>query len=105
MTTRRFPRGPAPPRGLIGLLGLFGMRLGPSVEAPQRRIDSHALPEHAVEASPRQSAFEAEQPLARVDAASRKRSAGRERAVHRREAQQFRLRGLAATASATANRG
>src|SRR5438876_8497634 len=100
ITTRRLPRGLAPPRGLIGLFGLFAMNVRPSVEAAEHRIDRDALPEHAVEASSGQGPFEAEQPLARVDAAAGKRPARPELAVDGREAYELRLRGLAAAAGA-----
>src|SRR6266496_3381428 len=104
MTTRRLPRGLAPPRGRMGLLGLLAMCLGPSVEAAECRIDGDALPEHAVEAAGGERALEAQQSLAGPDAAPWQRAPGRQLRVHGREAQQARLRGLAAAAGATANR-
>src|SRR5206468_3973099 len=104
MTTRRLPRGPAPPRGLIGLFGLFAMNSALSVEARQRRIDSYALPQHAVEPAARQCPLEAEQPSTRVHAASREHPPGSQLAPDRGEAQQIALRRLAAAAGATANR-
>src|SRR6516165_9741875 len=103
MTTRRLPRGPAPPRGRIGLFGLFGIR-SPSVETPERRIDCDAPAQDAIEAARRQRALEAGQPPARVNAPARKRAAGRQLTADGGEADELRLRSLAAAACARARR-
>src|SRR4051812_22848012 len=104
MTTRRLPRGPAPPRGLIGLLGLLAMSVGSSVETAERGIDRHALLQHAVEAAVRQSPLEARQAPAGVDAAPGKRPTRRQLSVDGGEPEQLRLRRLAAAAGAGADR-
>ena len=69
MTTRRLRPGPPPWRGLIGLFGPSAMVF--SVERAQRRIDSHALPEHPRERVVRGRALEAREPPAGVDATPR----------------------------------
>src|ERR1051326_3065387 len=96
MTTRRLPRGLAPPRGRMGLLGLLAMDVRSSVEAAERRIDGHALAKHAIEAACGERPLETLEPSARVDAAPGKRASGHELSVHGRKAQQLRLRRLPA---------
>src|SRR5262245_20805523 len=106
MTTRRLrPEGP-PPRGRMGRLGLFGplaMSSAVSVEARERRIDGHGLPQHAVERAPRRGPFEAREPPARVDTAPGQEPPRRERAVDGREADQLPLRRLRTAAGARAD--
>src|SRR4051812_25513856 len=99
MTTRRLPRGPAPPRGLIGLLGLPGIRR-PSVDTSESRIDGDVLAQHSIEAAAGERPLEAGQAPARVDAAPRERATRLKVAAHRGETDQFRLRRLATAAGA-----
>src|SRR4051794_40277114 len=99
MTTRRLPRGPAPPRGLIGLLGLPGIRR-PSVDTSETRIDGDVLAQHSIEAAAGERPLEAGQTPAGVDAAPWERATGLEVAAHRGEANQLCLRRLATAAGA-----
>src|SRR5437867_95479 len=100
MTTRRLPRGLAPPRGLIGLLGLFAMGLGPSVEPAEFGLDADVLSQDAAEAATGDGAFEAEEPRAGVYAPAGHRSSRSQPAGHGPEPHEFRLRGLASAAGA-----
>src|SRR5919197_3620590 len=100
MTTRRLPRGLAPPRGLIGLLGLFAMSRGPSVEPAEGRIDADVLSQHAAEAATGEGALEAQQPRAGVHAPAGHRSSRSQPPRDRPEPHELRLRCLASTAGA-----
>src|SRR5262249_55590625 len=88
-----------PPRGLIGLLGLFGIRR-PSVETRESRVDGDIPPQHAVETATRERALEAGEPPARVDAAPGQGASRPQPAGYRGEADELRLGRLAAAAGA-----
>src|SRR5512133_2465914 len=101
MTTRRLPRGLAPPRGLIGLLGLPGIRR-PSVDTRESRIDRDVPAQDSVEAAARERTLEAGKPPARVDAAARQRASRPQLACHCSESDELRLRRFATTTGAGA---
>ena len=104
ITTRRLRPEIPPWRGRIGRLGLLGpSAIVFSVEGRQSRIDAHGAAQHTCERPSRGGALEACKPPARVRPAPRPVPSGPERAVRRNEAQELRLRRLAAAAHAGAD--